>query len=146
MHACVLQWTIDIAQQILFRSQSEVPVQQIKHQAAVQANTTHENWVGVLQEVGLPGTDGSVESFLKTATDFCNDRCWGSLSASIFVPDTVKKSHPEAVEQAVADLHYGTIVINAPSFMSFALGQMAWGAYPGNQPHVSMPCCLIDCS
>lgn len=103
----------------------------------VQAQTQAENWAGVLQEVSLPGTDASPQSFLHKAVEFCNKECWGTLSASIFVPPHVQKAHPEAVESAVADLQYGTVAVNAPSFVGFAVPQLAWGAYPGRQAHVS---------
>ena len=101
-----------------------------------QADTQHENWVGVLQEVVLPGTNGSPASFLDAAVAFCNDKCWGSLSASIFVPPDVHKSHPQAVEKAIADLQYGSIAVNAPSFVCFAFPYLAWGAFPGRLPQV----------
>ena len=102
----------------------------------MQAEVQRENWVGVLQEVSLPGTDGSAKSFLEAAVTFCNKQCWGSLSASIFVPPDVHKAYPEAVDRAIADLQYGAIAVNAPSFIPFALPQLGWGAFPGNQPDV----------
>ena len=103
----------------------------------MQAQTQCENWVGVLQEVALPSAGGTVESFLSAAVDFCNSKCRGSLSASIFVHPHVQKTFPEAVEAAIADLQYGSIGVNVPSFICFAIPYMAWGAFPGSQPHVS---------
>ena len=44
-----------------------------------------ENWCGVLQELALPGTGGDAATFMAAATEFVNERCWGSLSMSIFV-------------------------------------------------------------
>ena len=103
----------------------------------LQAQTKHENWVGVLQEVQLPGTDGSAPSFLSAAVDFCNKDCWGCLSASIIVHPSVQKAHQQELEAAIADLEYGSVAVNAPSFVCYAIPQLAWGAYPGHQPHVS---------
>jgi hypothetical protein len=45
-----------------------------------QAQTRHENWGGVLQEVALPNCHGTAD-FLRQAVDFANNRCWGTLAA-----------------------------------------------------------------
>ena len=40
-------------------------------------------------------------------------------------------AHGELYQQAIAELRYGTIAINAWAALAFALGQTSWGAYPG---------------
>jgi hypothetical protein len=99
-----------------------------------QADTKNENWCGVLQEVALPntGTDGA--AFLEKAVEFANERCWGSLGCSIIIPPDVKEQHPQAVDAAIANLRYGSIVVNGPVAMGFAFTRLTWGAYPGNSP------------
>lgn len=111
----------------------------------VQAQTQVENWIGVLQEVALPGTDADVDAFLPAAVDFCNKECWGSLSASIFIHPTVQRAHSQAVEDAISSLQYGAVTVNCPSFVAYAIPYLAWGAYPGNQPHVSTSCATSQC-
>jgi hypothetical protein len=47
------------------------------------------------------------KAFLEEATRFCNERVWGTLSATIIVhPSTLQaKSVNEAFERAVAEVH-----------------------------------------
>ncbi|MGE5335592.1 MAG: aldehyde dehydrogenase, partial [Nitrososphaerota archaeon] len=40
-----------------------------------------------------------------------------------------------AVEQAVANLHYGTVSVNYWAGAGFVLGTTSWGAYPGHPLH-----------
>ena len=72
--------------------------------------------------------------FVRRAVDFCNDVVWGTLSMTLICdPRTMKD--PEtgpAIEQAVADLRYGSIGVNLWHAMSFALASTTWGAYPGH--------------
>ena len=51
-------------------------IKSIIMERCVQAQTQQENWVGVLQEVALPDTDGTAQSFLSSAVAFCNNECW----------------------------------------------------------------------
>ena len=76
----------------------------------------------------------SVEQFVRRAVDFCNDTVWGTLSMTLIAhPSTLKDpvSGP-AVEQAIADLRYGSIGVNLWHAMSFAFATTVWGAYPGH--------------
>ena len=76
----------------------------------------------------------SPADFLDRATEFCNERVWGTLSMTILCdPRTMKR--PEvatALDRAVADLRYGSIGVNLWHALSFAFGTTAWGAYPGH--------------
>ncbi len=76
----------------------------------------------------------STVDFIRRATDFCNDVVWGTLSMTILAdPRTMKD--PEcgpAIEQAIADLRYGSIGVNLWHAMSFAFSTTTWGAYPGH--------------
>ncbi len=76
----------------------------------------------------------SPADFVRKATTFCNDVVWGTLSMTLLAdPRTMKD--PEtgpAIEQAVADLRYGSIGVNLWHAMSFAFSSTVWGAYPGH--------------
>ena len=72
--------------------------------------------------------------FVQQATEFCNDVLWGTLCATI-VASRESLNDPvtgAAIEQAIADLRYGSIGVNVWHALSFALAQTTWGAYPGH--------------
>lgn len=77
---------------------------------------------------------GSPAEFVRAAVDFCNDVVWGTLSMTILA-DPRTMADPQtgpAIEQAVADLRYGSIGVNLWHALAFALGTTTWGAYPGH--------------
>lgn len=91
---------------------------------------TKESWCGVTAQTALPGANA--EAFLKNAVAFCNDVVWGTLNAGIIIHPNVEKRLGDKVEQAIADLHYGTVTLNHWAALSYGLGTTAWGAYPGH--------------
>ena len=76
----------------------------------------------------------SAADFVTKATEFCNDVVWGSLSITLIAdPRTMKDPVTgPAIEQAIADLRYGSIGVNLWHGMSFAFATTVWGAYPGH--------------
>ena len=76
----------------------------------------------------------SPADFVRRAVDFCNDVVWGTLSMTLLCdPRTMKDPDTgPAIEQAVADLRYGSIGLNLWHAMSYALASTTWGAYPGH--------------
>ena len=76
----------------------------------------------------------SAADFVAKATAFCNDVVWGTLSMTLIAdPRTMKDPVTgPAIEQAVADLRYGSIGVNIWHAMSFAFATTVWGAYPGH--------------
>lgn len=71
-------------------------------------------------------------AFLQAAVRSCNELVWGNLSASILHGEDTPSG---ALDQAVADLRYGTIGVNIWPGVAFGLAVMPWGAYPGNPLH-----------
>jgi len=72
--------------------------------------------------------------FVRKATDFCNDVVWGTLSMTLIADPRAMKD-PEtgpAIDEAIAELRYGSIGINLWHALSFALATTTWGAYPGH--------------
>lgn len=98
-----------------------------------QANLTHENWVGVLQQIDI-SAGGNPDSFLPQAVSLANDKCWGTLSCSLIVDPVTQKANQTAVDTAIADLRYGSVNINLPTILGYATMKMAWGGYPGATP------------
>jgi acyl-CoA reductase-like NAD-dependent aldehyde dehydrogenase len=76
----------------------------------------------------------SAAHFVQRATDFCNDVVWGTLSMTLIAdPRTMKDpSTGPVIEQAIADLRYGSIGVNLWHALSFAFSTTVWGAYPGH--------------
>jgi hypothetical protein len=76
----------------------------------------------------------SPADFVRRATDFCNDVVWGTLSMTLIAdPRTLKDSKTgPAIEEAIANLRYGSIGVNLWHALSFALATTTWGAYPGH--------------
>ncbi len=92
---------------------------------------TEESFCSVIASVQL----GSAEpiAFLQAATEFANNRLWGTLNATLIVhPKTLKDANSNAAfEQAIVQLKYGAISVNAFIGLLFCTGA-AWGAYPGS--------------
>ena len=76
------------------------------------------------------GSDNPIE-FLQKATDFANNRLWGTLNATLIVhPKTLKDANKnQAFEQTIHQLKYGSISINTFIGLMFCSGA-PWGAYP----------------
>jgi aldehyde dehydrogenase (NAD(P)+) len=91
-----------------------------------------EPFCSILSVVELGESDPS--SFLKRATDFCNDTLWGTLNAMLFVhPSQLKDATLSAeVEASVRRLRYGAVAINQWSAVAYALGSAPWGGHPSS--------------
>jgi hypothetical protein len=96
---------------------------------------TTEAFCGVFGEVALDAPR-SVPDFLDAAVTFCNEQLWGTLSASILVhPRTLNDpASRAALDRAVAQLRYGSVVINHWSAAPYAMVSPPWGAAPGSTP------------
>lgn len=95
---------------------------------------TTEAFAGVMGEVALDAPR-SVPEYLAMAVRFCNERLWGNLAATLVVhPASLRDPGiAAAVEQAIEDLRYGTVVVNHwTGSAGYGLVSTPWGAYPGN--------------
>ena len=92
-----------------------------------------EPFLSLYSETALEA-DNVVE-FIRKAVEFANERLWGNLVASIVVHPTSLKDEAvaAAVDQAIADLRYGSIVINHWGILAYYMKITPWGAYPGNE-------------
>lgn len=78
---------------------------------------------------------GDVDSYLRSAIAYANETLHGTLGANILIhPDTIAAIGKKRFEAMIADLHYGTIAINAWTGLAFLLCQCPWGAFPGHTP------------
>ncbi len=93
---------------------------------------TSESFCSILFETQV-GSEDPVE-FLAEAVSFANQHLWGTLSSGLVVhPEVMKDSTLSgAVEQAIADLRYGVVALNAWSGYVFAFVTPPWGAHPSS--------------
>jgi hypothetical protein len=94
-----------------------------------------EAFCAVMGEVALDAPR-SVPEYLGAAVRFCNEQVWGDLAVTVLVhPRSMKDPLiAEAVERAIDDLAYGTVVVNHFPGAAYAFVSPPWGAYPGNTP------------
>ena len=92
---------------------------------------TQEGFGSLFAETGLAAE--SVATFIDKAVAFANDNLWGNLVATIIVhPKSMKDpAIATAVNRAIENLHYGSVVINQLGVMAYMLTVSPWGAYPG---------------
>ena len=96
---------------------------------------TTEAFCGIFGETPIEADN--VADYLDRAVAFANERLWGTLNATLIVhPASLRDpGTAAALEQAIADLRYGTVAINHWSALGFALGVTPWGAFPGHARH-----------
>ncbi|MCT7350671.1 aldehyde dehydrogenase family protein [Streptomyces sp. 15-116A] len=82
--------------------------------------------------LGVAELPGSGAQFLAAAVAAANDRLHGTLGANLIAhPDTIKELG-RRMRDAIADLRYGTIAVNAWTGVGYATPRAAWGAFPGH--------------
>jgi len=69
----------------------------------------------------------NTDDFVETATEFCNNYLFGSLSGGVVVPSSMKKEG----DDCVAKMKYGSIGVNCWAGENYMLSFGAWGAFPG---------------
>jgi acyl-CoA reductase-like NAD-dependent aldehyde dehydrogenase len=91
---------------------------------------TVEPFCSILSEVSVGSADPL--EFLASATEFANDRLWGTLNAMLYVSPTTERDGTlsAALERSIADLRYGTIAVNQWPASAYALGTSPWGGHP----------------
>ena len=101
-----------------------------------QGRYQHESWGPMVQEIVLPASAAAgVQGFLDQAIDLSRSKCWGSLACSVIAhPSSVKAVGNEAFDNFIAQLAYGSVSVNVPALLSFAIPTLSWGAFPGHTP------------
>ena len=96
--------------------------------ADARALQTTEYFAPVLGVVELPGLG---QDFVDAAVRHANDELAGTLGANVIVDPATQASLGDGFEQAMAELRYGTIAINAWTALGFLTPTCTWGAFPG---------------
>ncbi|HBL43122.1 MAG TPA: NAD-dependent aldehyde dehydrogenase, partial [Planctomycetaceae bacterium] len=88
-----------------------------------------ESFVCVCAETALRAE--SVSDFLERAVEFVNQDVWGTLCATITVPDAFRKSDHAILERCIGKLNYGAVGINHWPALNYAFMTTPWGGAPG---------------
>jgi len=91
---------------------------------------THEFFSNVLSVTSLPGKTAA--DFLRAAVTFANEKVWGTLGVNLIIHPQTMKDLGSALDEAIANLRYGCIGVNAWIGVGFLLAETPWGAYPGH--------------
>lgn len=90
---------------------------------------TEEAWCAVLAETALPEAEPG--EFLAAAIKFANEQLWGTLSCSVLIHPSTKASLGQAaLEDHLAALRYGSIVVNHWPAVAYGICTTTWGAFP----------------
>ncbi len=92
---------------------------------------TEEFFGPVLATTSLPGADAA--EFLRAAVALCNDTLHGTLGANILIHPRTATELGEGLDEAIADLRYGTVGVNAWTGLGYLTPRASWGAFPGHR-------------
>lgn len=90
-----------------------------------------ESFCGLYAETALEAEE--ISEYLAEAVCFANEQVWGTLDAVLVVhPQSLKdEAIARAVDQSIADLKYGTVLVNTFPGMAYWVSSAPWGSYPG---------------
>ena len=84
----------------------------------------------VLGVAELPGEDPA--SFIRAAVDAANERLHGTLGANVIAHPRTIRALGRTFDDAMTELSYGTIAINAWTGLGYLTPRATWGAFPGH--------------
>jgi aldehyde dehydrogenase (NAD(P)+) len=96
--------------------------------AADDALFSEEIFGSTLAVVQIPGDP---ERYMERAVSFANERLRGTLGAQLIVHSAAMRALRESVEDAIAQLRYGCIGVNAWTGVGYFITETPWGAYSG---------------
>ena len=80
---------------------------------------TEESFVAVCAETSLDAQ--SPQDFVDIATEFVNERMFGSLCVSVTFPNGFRREHREVTNRCLQNLRYGSVCINQWSGLAYGL-------------------------
>jgi hypothetical protein len=90
-----------------------------------------ESFVCICAEIALDGE--SPAEFLQQATDFVNERLWGTLCAGLTLPPRYRRTPQQEadLQDCLGRMRYGCVGINQWPGLMYGLVSPGWGGYPG---------------
>ena len=75
----------------------------------------------------------SVSEYIDRAVEFANKTLWGTLNATLIIHPKSLKDPPvaQSVNRAIAELRYGTVLVNLFAYYSYHFMVAPWGGFPG---------------
>ena len=96
-----------------------------------KAYAFHEEFFAPIQATTkLPGANPA--EFLRNAVRFANETLHGTLGVNIVIHPKTAKEYATELEQAIADLRFGTVAVNAWTAVGYLNPRATWGAFPGH--------------
>jgi aldehyde dehydrogenase (NAD(P)+) len=93
----------------------------------------HDEWFApVLGVTELPGNDQA--TFLRAAVEAANERLHGTLGANVIAHPRSMRALGRTFDDAIAELRYGTVAVNAWTGLGYLTPRATWGAFPGHPP------------
>ncbi|MEV7566414.1 aldehyde dehydrogenase family protein [Streptomyces tanashiensis] len=92
---------------------------------------TTEYFGPVLAVLELPGDCGQ---FLDLAIHTANERIAGTLGVNLIAHPRTVAMLGGALDEAIAELRYGTVALNAWTGVGYLTATAGWGAFPGHTP------------
>jgi acyl-CoA reductase-like NAD-dependent aldehyde dehydrogenase len=96
----------------------------------------HEAFCQVIVETPLD-VSSDADAFLHAAVNYCNEKLLGSLAAMVVIDDDTRKAHQPALDQAISNLKYGAVAVNAIPALVFTNPYLIWGGNEEGQELVS---------
>jgi acyl-CoA reductase-like NAD-dependent aldehyde dehydrogenase len=93
-----------------------------------EAAYSTEPFCGILSTTELEHQDAA--DYLSKAVEFCNQHIKGSLNITLLIDPKTKKNNEAAYDNAIANLEYGTIGVNAWDGVGYGMCSTTWGAFP----------------
>ncbi|MCP4251667.1 MAG: aldehyde dehydrogenase family protein, partial [bacterium] len=91
---------------------------------------TTEFFGGVYATTRLGSRDPA--HFVREAVTFANEKLAGTLGAQFLIHPKTQQHLGPVLDEAIADLQYGSVGINAWTAAGYLLPTATWGAYPGH--------------
>lgn len=88
-----------------------------------------ESFVCVCAETALKAETAS--GFLEQAVEFVNQDVWGTLCATLTVPDAFRNAEQAILDRCIGELKYGAVGINHWPALNYAFMSTPWGGAPG---------------
>lgn len=90
-----------------------------------------EAFCSLFAETGLEAS--GVTEYVDRAVEFSNNTLWGTLNATLIVHPASLADPPIAasLDRAIAELRYGTVLVNLLAFYSAYFMVTPWGGFPG---------------
>ncbi|MFI3246364.1 MAG: hypothetical protein R3Y10_07730 [Ferrimonas sp.] len=118
------------------------PVAQVFHEALPQSRrsmlisamasdsygTQRQVFAPILAEVTLDVAADAGE-FLPAAVQYCNQKLYGSLAATIVIDEATQAQHLSQLDQCILGLHYGAVGINSLPLTMRWNPYLNWGQY-----------------